>query len=320
MSEDLEARAARYLIRQEDGDWSPDDQRELDGWLQESARHKAVYWRLRHGWAQADRVGSLNLAPARGWQAPALLKAVWTKSGVAIAASLIPLALATATLFSGNPQPQYTHYATEVGQRKMLAFPDGTHIDLNTDSRLRVELTNEKRVVHLDRGEAFFDVAHDRARPFHVFAGDRLVEVLGTKFVIRKEGGRTIAGVVEGRVQFGRVVKGEVRDTLILKRGDSAISQGSQTLAVYDKMDAVTNNLGWMRGVLIFDRMSLSDAAQQFNRYNRRKLVIADESLGAIKIGGAFRTENVETFARLMADAYGLRLKETEDEIVIAQN
>lgn len=113
---------------------------------------------------------------------------------------------------------------------------------------------------------------------------------------------------------------GHVRDTLILKKGDSAISQGSQTLAIYDRFDVVSATLGWRRGLLIFDRISLSDAAKQFNRYNRRKLLIGDEVAGDIKIGGAFRPENVETFARLMADAYGLRLQETDTEIKILQN
>lgn len=320
MIEQLEERAARYLLRQEQDDWSPDDQRELDGWLQESMRNKAIYWRLRHGWAEADRVSALNLPPQSLRSGPPLISAIWLKAAAVIAALLIPLALASMTLVEWNAKPEYTRYVTQVGQRKMIAFPDGTQVDLNTDSAIRVELMEEKRVVHLDRGEAFFDVAHDRTRPFYVFAGDRLVKVLGTKFAIRKEGQRTIAAVVEGRVQFGRVVDGEIRDTLVLKRGDSAISQGSQTLAVYDKMDAVTNYLGWMRGLLIFDRMSLSDAAQQFNRYNRRKLVIDDESLGKIKIGGAFRPENVETFARLMADAYGLKVEETDSEIRISQD
>lgn len=320
MIDRLEERAARFLLRREQSDWSAADQQALDSWLAESMRHKAVYWRLRHGWSQADRVGALNLPAQPVRERAPFFGAVWLKAAALIAAMLIPLALATMTVFDWNAQPEYTYYNTKLGERKVIAFPDGTRVDLNTDSAIRVELTDRKRIVRLDRGEAFFDVAHDRTRPFYVFTGDRLVKVLGTKFGIRREGARTVAAVVEGRVQFGRVVKGEVRETLILKRGDSAISQGSQTLAVYDKMDAVTNNLGWMRGLLIFDRMSLSDAAGEFNRYNHRKLVIADEKLGKIRIGGAFRPENVETFARLMADAYGLRVEETETEIRVSQD
>lgn len=316
MPDRLEDRAARYILRQEEADWSPADQRELDLWLAESPRHKAIYWRLRHGWAAADRVASLNLAPARaGWPAR-IAGSFGVKAGMALAASLLFIAFLGAIL--GNPAPQYTGYTTEIGQRKTLTFADGSRIDMNTGSEIRVRLSDRERIVHLDRGEAYFEVAHSKRKPFLVFIGDRQIRVLGTKFAVRKDGGRTAAAVVEGKVQFGRVVEGDVQDMLVLREGDSVISKGSQALAVYDRMDVVENAIGWTRGLLIFDRISLDDAAREFNRYNRRKLVIEGAETGAIRIGGAFRPHNVQTFARLMADAYDLRVEEAADRIVIS--
>ena len=52
---DIEDRAARWLIRSEDPEWSSADQGELEAWLEESMAHKAAYWRLEHGWREADR-------------------------------------------------------------------------------------------------------------------------------------------------------------------------------------------------------------------------------------------------------------------------
>lgn len=318
--EPLEDQAARYILRQEESDWSQADQDELDVWLQSSARHKAVYWRLRHGWTEADRIAALDLGPPSERKIFQAFKGTVFKAGVALAASIIPLIFLGLFLSSDRPEPQYTQFSTEVGQRKMLSFPDGSHIDLNTNSRMRVKLNERTRIVYLDRGEAYFEVAADKHRPFYVFTGDRLVRVLGTKFAIRREGEKVATAVVEGRVQLGRVVDGAMQDTLILKRGDSAISMGPQTLAVYDKMDRVSNATGWVRGLLTFDRMSLVDAANEFNRYNERKLVIEGDELGSIKIGGAFRTDNVEAFARLMSEAYDLRVEESEDQIKIMKN
>jgi transmembrane sensor len=318
--EPLEDQAARYILRQEESDWSQADQDELDDWLQSSARHKAVYWRLRYGWTAADRIAALDLSPANESKFLQVFQDSIFKVGVVLAASIIPLIFLGSFLLADKPAPQYTQFFTQLGQRKMLSFPDGSHIDLNTNSVIRVRLSERNRIVYLDRGEAYFEVAPDKHRPFYVFTGDRLVRVLGTKFAIRKEGGKVATAVVEGRVQLGRIVDGTMQDALILKKGDSAISMGRQTLAVYDKMDRVSNAIGWVRGLLTFDRMSLVDAASEFNRYNERKLVIEGEELGSIKIGGAFRTDNVEAFAHLMSEAYDLKVEESEDQIKITKN
>lgn len=326
MLDELEERASYFLLRQEDGDWTAEDQAQLDNWLQQSMRHKAVYWRLSHGWQQADRVASLDLPPASARAAFPFMRVfsairtlpgahIWPKIAAGIVALMLPAALLLLAMPEWSSSPEYADYATGTGQRKFVTFPDGTQLDLNTNSAIRVKYTARERTIYLERGEAFFDVAHDATRPFYVHADDRLVQVLGTRFAVRMDEGKTVTSVVDGRVKLGRMVDGAWREALVLTRGDTAISQGGQTLAVYDDMDGVNNALGWMRGLLIFDRVTLGDAVQQFNRYNKRKLAIADDRLTQIQIGGAFRPENVEGFLRLMVDAHGLKIDETPDEV-----
>jgi transmembrane sensor len=152
-----------------------------------------------------------------------------------------------------------------------------------------------------------------------VHSGNRQIRVLGTKFGIRKDPDQIVTSVLEGKVQFGRVVDGDVQDTLILTRGNMVISKGNQSLAIYNAMDEVSNTLGWTRGILVFNRITLGAAAGEFNRYNRRKLIFSDKDIAQIEIGGTFRPENIDAFARLMAEAYGLKVESGSDWIRLSK-
>ena len=76
--------------------------------------------------------------------------------------------------------------------------------------------------------------------------------------------------------------------------------------------------LAWRGGMLKFDQAPLSEVAAEFNRYNRRRIVVTDPAVAAIPIGGAFQASNVEAFTRLLRDAYHLRITTKSDEITIS--
>ena len=319
MSERIEERAAQYILRKEDGDWSSQDQLELDAWLEESPRNRAVFWRLEHGWAMSDRIVALNL-PAKPYVAVGVVRASLTRFGIAAAASIIPILAGWMILFHDAPAPPLTEYTTQVGGRKVISLADGSTIDLNTDSSIRLDFSSKSRMVYLDRGEAFFDVAHDRKRPFIVRSGDREILDIGTKFVVRKAGEQFVAAVVEGRVKFGRIEKGKVGGDQILDAGDRVISEGHTSLVVYDDEKYIDKMIGWRSGMLIFDRATLSQAAAEFNRYNRRKLIVSREGLEDVQIGGSFSASNLDGFARLLGEAYGLSVRNTPEQIIISRD
>jgi transmembrane sensor len=68
-----------------------------------------------------------------------------------------------------------------------------------------------------------------------------------------------------------------------------------------------------------FDQSTLADAASEFNRYNRTRLVIADPEVAGIRIGGSFDADNVEAFARLLQQAYGLKVDHAADRVTISR-
>ncbi|MBO9669553.1 MAG: FecR domain-containing protein [Sphingobium sp.] len=314
----IEDKAIDWLIRRDEPDWSQRDQIELDAWLAESMANRAAYLRAEHGWAEAERVRSLGdwdeRRAGRGYRPIS----PWLSG--AIAASLLAVvglgAYSFAPQFVQQPQVQEVRFQTPVGARKIINLADGSRIELNTQSVVRAAVDDKRRDVWLDSGEAYFEVTHREGEPFVVHAGKRTITVLGTKFSVRRDRDRVTVNVIEGRV---RVDDGQNRDTsaAIITAGDTAIARGESTLIAAKSEERVENALAWRDGMLTFNLVPLSEAAAEFNRYNRTQLSV-DPSAAAIPIGGTFQASNVEAFARLLHDAYGLKSEQDGDRIKIS--
>lgn len=321
----IEAMAALWLARAEDADWAPEDQQTLDAWLDESLAHKAAFWRLRHGWREADRIAALGDAPlAHANPAPSVRSTLTTRPllGWAIAASLaMVIGLGTVVRF-GSPRAPVTaspdrQVRTAVGGRRAIALADGSKVELNTATTVRTAPGPASREVWLDRGEAFFDIAHDAEHPFVVHAGLRDVTVLGTRFTVRRDGDDLTVAVVSGRVRVDDVAgKGAARSAVIGK-GDVAYARPTGTLVAMAAPAQVGAMTGWRSGLLVFENRRLSDAVAEFNRYTTRPMEIRDPKLSALRIGGTFRIENSKNFLELLESAYGLHVEEQADRIVI---
>jgi transmembrane sensor len=207
-------------------------------------------------------------------------------------------------------------YVTEVGGHATVPLADGSRIELNTDTKVRAALEETERAVWLDRGEAYFEVAKDASRPFVVYAGDRKITVLGTKFSVRRQGDRVVVAVAEGKVRLDSVRR--QKPPAVVTGGDVVIANAAATLVTPKSLERVESELAWRRGLLMFDKASLVEAAAEVNRYNRKKLVVEDETAAAIRITGSFEAENVDAFARLLREAFGLSVVEEDGEIRIS--
>jgi transmembrane sensor len=317
-AQDIEMRASEWLMRAEEPDWSEAQQAELDAWLAESDAHKAAYWRLEHGWRSADRLGALRnhrveveLAQRRP------TRWLWP-----IAAS-IALTLGLGSYGwqqwqAPKPEPEIIQIATKVGMRKLVRLDDGSQIDLNTGSAIRTAVNETSRVVWLDRGEAYFSIAKRKGQFFIVHAGAKTITVLGTKFSVRRDGDKVSVVVEEGRVRVEDGNQAGLVRSTIIEGGDVAVVRGTSTLVTTAGADRVDDALAWRGGMLSFDQRSLSEVAAEFNRYNRKKLIIGDTEAGAIRIGGSFKADNVDAFVRLLRDAYGLKIDDSEEAVTIS--
>lgn len=314
--ERIEQQAAQWLQRREQPGWSDGDQAALDAWLDEATEHKLAYWRLEHGWAKVGRLAALREVPPPNHTSRRRLR-LWKPA--AIAASLAAAVAVGLLSLDILPDRGREHYETSVGGRQTLPLRDGSRVELSTDTRMRAAVTDDVREVWLDRGEAYFEVRHDAQRPFVVWAGERKVTVLGTKFSVRRDGDEVRVAVAEGRVRVEPTKVDAPMRPEVLGRGDIAVAKGVSTLVAAASVAQVENALSWRRGMLSFDQATLAEAAAEFNRYNATKLVLGDPGVAQIRIGGTFEAENADAFARLLGSAYGLRVEHHDGEIEISR-
>jgi transmembrane sensor len=280
--------------------------------------HKAAYWRLEHGWREADRIGALGAASRPGTRRSLQLMSSWRKP-LAIAASLLVIvAVSLAPVRQESPELAMTRFHTAVGEQKLVTLPDGSSMQINTATVVRASVTNDIRQVWVDKGEAYFEVTHIKGRTFVVHAGSRTVTVLGTKFAVRRDGEQTTVSVIEGRVRVDDTSTAESNRSAIITAGDMAIASGPSTLLAPRSAERIENALAWRQGYLSFDNVTLGEAAAEFNRYNTRLIIITDPKTAAIRIGGIFRASNVATFVRLLHNAYGLRIENGANAVKIS--
>ncbi|HEY5239576.1 MAG TPA: FecR domain-containing protein [Rhizomicrobium sp.] len=311
----VDMRAAGWCERRGQSGWNEKDEAELNAWLAETPAHMVAYLRMSHVWNRADRLAALKQpVPDVVSSSTETRKPNFPRRGTIMVAAI---GLIGAVAFALLRTSAEENYATRVGGHKIVALADGSQVELNTDTQLRVVSDARQRTVLLDRGEAFFQIKHDAARPFVVIANGQRVTDLGTKFLVRREVGDLRVSVVEGRV---RLEAGAAHaKPAILLPGDVAIATANSVSVAKQAAPQLSSELGWRHGVLIFRHMSLAGAADEFNRYNREKLVVADTATAHLTIDGTFPANNPGAFTRLAEEIFGLRVMRGDNEIVISR-
>jgi transmembrane sensor len=311
----IDAQAADWIARRDGYSWSDEQQLQLDQWLDEATAHRVAYLRLRSTWSRADRLSSLHVpgkisVPLKTVRHPRF--SIWRVAASILIATTLGSLIATGIVLNGSRS-----YSTALGESKAVALADGTHLVLNTDTQVRTRIADGTRTVWLDSGEAYFEVAHDPRHPFVVEAGDSRITVLGTKFSVRRDADHVDVVVVDGRVQVSEVGSGAQAGTTVVTKNDVVVASRDQMVVTKKTAEQVLDQLGWRQGKLVLDQMTLKQAAIEFNRYNRKKLVIDDPAVENIRIGGSFNVDNVEGFAHLLHEGFGVKVEEADDEIKI---
>jgi transmembrane sensor len=314
-ADETEILAAAWLAREDRG-LAADEAAGLEHWLDASTLNRVAYLRLKANWRRADRLSALK-SPAAPSIGPAGLMArprlLW-----AIAATLLLLLLAGASGWLLWPGRSEQVFATAIGKMQSVRLADGSRMELNTNTRVRTDVTAARRVVTLDSGEAYFDVVHDAARPFVVYAGNRRITDLGTKFSVFRNGDDVRVTVREGRVKVDVLDRPAVNAPLEAQAGHMVVTKGSETL-VFTKPDTdINSDLAWRSGMLVFNQQTLAEAAEQFNRYNNRKIIV-EGNARRIRIGGSFKADNVEVFVLLLHRGFGLSVADQGKRIIVSR-
>lgn len=315
-ADDIEAQAADWLQRRHFWNWGAQYQETLDAWLNESPAHLIAYLRLEAAFIRTDRLTALRLPLStrlvglarRGW---------WPVFRRVAAALLIAAGVGVAIRYS--EQPKAKTYSASVGDRKILTLADGSRIELNTDTVLRLSADARQRTVWLDRGEAYFQIRHDAIHPFTVITSDHRITDLGTKFLVRKERNHIEVSLVEGRARVDSSSTWRPSQSALLTPGDVVVATADSMSLMKKSATALGDELGWRRGLLVFRDSSLLDAAAEFNRYNTHKIVITDQAAAHLVVGGTFPANDTSLFVRAAQRLFGLRADIRGNETVISR-
>lgn len=226
-----------------------------------------------------------------------------------------------------NRDPVYT---TELGEQRTLALADGSTVELNALSTVRVHLTKAERRVDLIRGQALFRVVHDVVRPFLVRSGAVDVRDLGTEFDVTRSASGTTVTVVEGRVA---VLPAEPQPGAGSTPAEPVVevSAGEQVTVAQSSVPKAAPrphkaNLAaataWTQQQLVFESTPLAEAADEFNRFNVRQLRVEGAALADFHVSGTFPARDPTSLSRFvlfLREQPGLEVEESVHEILVRQ-
>ena len=234
-----------------------------------------------------------------------------------IAAALLVGVLGTSAYwFTSRP----LDYRTSAGERRVVTLTDGSKLSLDADSEVTVQYGTKGRALHLLKGQARFDVAHDKTRPFSVVAGRQMVIATGTAFNIDMAGPKVLVTLIEGHVvvldEYDEGVPAPAHPKVIELKAGQQLSKGPTTVAEIAQAN-VQRVTAWTVGQLMFDDEPLSSVIERVNRYGGTQIVINDPRVGAMKISGVFNAGDVTGFVEIVTHYLPVRAV-TEDPHTIA--
>lgn len=283
---DMDQAAADWVVRMTVAEWSDADEDALQGWLAADSRHKGALLQAQALWTTLEDYDEAIARDAMPKDRRVTRRWLVAGGGTAIAASL-----ATAVLVSRGQ-----HYSTAVGEIRRVPLSDGSIASINTDSALEVAMASSRREIKLTKGEAWFQVAKDPARPFVVATGRVRVQAVGTAFSVRRRDGGADILVTEGVVEAW--ADGAEGHVIRLGAGESAfVSDDAAIRPVDPKPGGVDRSLAWRSGKIDLASTPLEEAAAEFNRYNIRQIEIADRALAKESLDGVFGINDPTTFA-----------------------
>jgi transmembrane sensor len=305
---EISDQAAEWATRIDGGSIDRDTDARLRRWLDGDPRRRGALLRAEAALSFVDRGRALSGVIPKPAPRP-----IWIRRKVMFAGAALAVGIAgVAILLSGTHR-----YGTGLGEIRQVPLSDGSMIVINTQSAVEVAMHPNAREISLTRGEAWFQVAHDKRRPFIVSAGRIRVRAVGTAFSVRRHDEGADVQVTEGVVETWTVGEEERRATVSV--GSKAYVAEYETPKPISASADIERSLAWREGRIVLEGETLDEAVAQFNRFNARKLVISDPGLAAEKLVGQFRATEPRTFAVAVATTLGATVEEETDTIRLSR-
>lgn len=294
---EVQRTAHAWVIRLTSGSALPSDRAAARAWCEQAPEHHRAFVEARRVWCL-----SAHLAEPLAEKQPSSRR-IWA---MGIAASLV-LGLGLAWV---QRMALDADYSTGTGERRQIVLADGSHITLNANSAVDVNLSADGRRITLRKGEALFNVTPDPQRPFSVQAGALNATALGTIYAVRREGEQ-----VDVTVRRGRVAVTEGADKETLGVGETIVGR-VDGLGAKQSVD-VNKVLAWEHGRLIFELTPLSQVLEQIERYRPGVLMIRDTRLGALKVSGTFQLDHLDEGLATLEKVFPLKIERYTNYLLV---
>jgi transmembrane sensor len=298
--------AARWHARAMIGRQSPEDEQRLDAWLAEDPRHRLAYAEVAAaGFAmeQAAPIAAVPRRVARHWP-------IW------IGAALAPVLLFFAVSWTPHAwQDWRSDVHTAIGAVHVQRLPDGSTLQLDTDTAVALPFAPDRRDVELLRGDLAVDVAKDSAHPFRVHCAGVEALAVGTRFVVSRLASEVEVGVMEGTVAI-RV--GEHSEPTLIQAGHRALVDARSGAIRNEPLPALS--YGWTRGVLSFDRVPLEQAVAEIARYVPEHVLLRATNHAATAVTATFPIDRPEAALVALATTNGLTIRHVANLLYVVQD
>jgi len=331
--------ASAWFVTFRSQDVTADASRDFHDWLKRSPEHIRAYLEIAAVYADipapeqthtpAELIAAAKATPdlnvialnpaglenSRQSEAASSGKRRHVTTRVMLAASVLICAL-----FGAWFHVERNTYGTGIGEQRSITMQDGSIVELNSRSKVRVSFGDRQRDVELLEGQALFRVAKDHTRPFVVHAGKTSVRAVGTQFDVNRKGEGTTVTVLEGRVAVtsasgqGAVTRGAPSESLLISGEQMTVTQTDIRKAERPDLAAAT---AWTQHLLIFDGTALSEVLEEFSRHTTRRIVVESPELAALKISGQYTSTNPDSLLRFLSLQDGVIVSETNGEIHI---
>ncbi|MFJ2981568.1 MULTISPECIES: FecR family protein [unclassified Pseudomonas] len=300
--------AAEWFARVQDAPRDAGLQVQLRAWLASDPQHREEYEQLASLWRATDFIPRQRLeALCQPEPVQQLPRRRFVRQALAAGIAAVALGLG----WGGWQHQRLNHQAhvqTAFGERRQVELPDGSQLELNGGTRLRVDFSAGSRHILLDAGEAMFIVAHDSGRPFVVDTAQGSVTVTGTRFDVRLDPGATRVAVEQGSVR----VQGRDASLAQLTAGLGASIDAQGNVAAPYAVNAAALT-AWRQGKLVFDNATLAEVVAQASRYRTQPLRVAPGKVAQLRLSSTFSTDDTDALLRALPSILPVAIKTHED-------
>jgi transmembrane sensor len=333
---EIETQAKYWLWRLEQG-LSQQERQAFVAWVNQDNKHHTSLRKYSRSLTTEKLLAEFNgLFPLERKKSNKAKTFIYQMS---LAASVVFFGIITSEVFFNNSFSQlfqkasmpivYEQFSTKLGEQASFDLPDGSTVQLNTNSLLTISFSDNHRQLNLIKGEALFDVEKDKSRPFTVSSGQQSFTALGTIFNVQKSDNNHLELIVtEGRVLIAD--SNEPLPTLTRKIAYSTLQEGNNIIVAgekaviinkaqlpINKISSDPNELAWQKGMLIFDGESLNDALDEISRYTDIRFTIEDQQLANIRVAGYFKAGDVKSLLESLTYNFDLNYKEIDNNTIV---